>query len=197
MTRGQRIAEPDPAPTEDRQTQIIHAVWQVIATSGMDAVTMRTVAAAAGVSVGRIQYWFHTKDELLHSSLAAMLSSAARRHAEAVAGVDEEEALWRLISHSLPRSDQARTGVSVFHHYVAAAINHPELARMLAEAKDGAERQAARHLRRVAPAVSDPLTAARSLIATADGLTLRVLIGSLSVAAAERTLRTALRRTLS
>ena len=51
-------SQADTPHTEQRRTAIIHAVWQVIAERGMGAVTMRTVAAAAGVSVGRIQYWF-------------------------------------------------------------------------------------------------------------------------------------------
>lgn len=174
---------------DERRTAIIQAVWQVIAERGMGAVSMRTVATAAGVSVGRIQYWFRTKDELLRASLEAMVAGAAQLHADATEGVDEREALWQLIGHPIPRAEEARAGVSVFHQYVAAGINHPILARMLAEAKDGAEREAARLLGRIAPGLADPRTAARSLIATADGLAMRVLIGSLSAAEAERTLR--------
>lgn len=70
-----------------------------------------------------------------------------------------------------------RTGL--FRQYVAAGIGHSGPA--------GAE--AARLLGRVAPATADPRRTARSLMATADGLTMRVLIGGLSVTEAERTLR--------
>lgn len=182
---------------EERRTEIIHAVWQVIAEGGMGSVTMRTVAAAADVSVGRIQYWFHSKDELLRASLAEMLSNAAQLHEDQTADADDHQALWQLISHPIPRARSARVGVSVFHQYVAAGINHPVLAGMLAEAKDGEERRAAQLLQRIAPDHPDPRTAARSLVATADGLTMRVLIGSLSVRAAEGALRTAVERATS
>lgn len=174
---------------DERRTAIIHSVWQVIAETGMGAVSMRNVAAAAGVSVGRIQYWFRSKDELLRASLEAMMSNAAQLHTAATDGVDDRETLWQLIGHTIPRAETARAGVSVFHQYVAAGFNHPVLARMLAEAKDGEEREAARLLGRIAPDLSDPRTAARSLMATADGLSMRVLIGGLSAAEAERTLR--------
>lgn len=184
----------DPTRTEGRRTAIIHAVWQVIAERGMAAVTMRTVAAAADVSVGRIQYWFHTKDELLRASLAEMLANAAHLHDDATDRGDDRDSLWQLISHPIPRSATARAGVSVFHQYVAAGINHPGLAAMLAEAKDGGEREAARLLRRLDPTLPDPRSEARSLIATADGLAMRVLIGSLSVRSAERTLGATLER---
>ena len=177
------------ADADERHAAIIRAVWQVIAERGMAGVSMRTVASAAGVSVGRIQYRFHTKDELLRSSLATMLSGAADGYAQVRASAGADEALWQLIAHPLPRTKAARTGVAIFHQYVAAGISHPELADLLAEAKDGAEREAARLIARIAPHVEGPRTVARALIATADGLGMRVLTGGLSARAAEQTLR--------
>lgn len=136
------------------------------------------------------------RDELLRSSLMAMLSGAADRYAQVRADVGDDEALWQLIAHPLPRTKAARTGVALFHQYVAAGINHPALADLLAEAKDGAEREAARLIARIAPQVDSPRTVARSLIAAADGLDMRVLTGGLSARTAERTLRATLDRAL-
>ncbi|MEU3274014.1 TetR family transcriptional regulator [Saccharomonospora sp. NPDC006951] len=182
-------SEPD-----ERRTAIVRAVWQVIAESGMGAVSMRNVASAAGVSVGRIQYWFSSKDELLRESLRAMLAGAGHIHAAASVSTDDRETLWLLLAQPIPHAQEPAVGVSVFHQYVAAAVNHPALARMLAEAKDRAENEASSLLGRIAPDLRDPRTAARSLIATADGLAMRVLIGSLSATEAERTLRAELDR---
>ncbi|MFI1459408.1 TetR/AcrR family transcriptional regulator [Nocardia carnea] len=182
------------ATADERRTAIIQAVWQVIAEHGMGAVSMRNVATAAGVSVGRIQYWFTSKDELLRAGLETMVSGAAQLHATATEHADDRETLWQLIGQSIPRAESSSAGVSVFHQYVAAAINHPTLARILADAKDGAENDAARLLARIAPELADPHLAARSLIATADGLTMRVLIGSLTAAEAERALRVTVER---
>jgi TetR/AcrR family transcriptional repressor of bet genes len=179
---------------DERRTAIIHAVWQVIARSGMGAVSIRNVATAADASVGRIQYWFPSKDELLRSSLEEMLSAAARLHSAATEDVDDHEALWQLIAHPVPRAETARVGVSVFHQYVAAGFNHPDLARILAQAKEGVESEASRLIARIAPELGDPRAAARALTATADGLSMRVLIGGLSAAEAERTLRTEVSR---
>ena len=61
----------------------------------MGAVSIRNVAAAADASVGRVQYWFPSKDELLRASLEAMLSNADRLHTDATDGVDDREALAR------------------------------------------------------------------------------------------------------
>lgn len=177
------------AEHDERRSAIIHAVWQVIARDGMGAVSMRNVAAAAGSSVGRVQYWFPSKDALLRASLEEMLSDAARIHAGATEDVDDREALWQLVGHPIPLAESSRAGVSVFHQYVAAAFNHPALARMLAQAKEGEENEAARLLREVNPDLADPRAAARSLMATADGLSMRVLIGGLTAAEAEKVLR--------
>ena len=174
---------------DERRRAIIHAVWQVIARDGMAAVSMRNVAAAADSSVGRVQYWFPSKDELLRAGLEEMLSDAARIHTGATEDVDDREALWQLVGHPIPLAESSRAGVSVFHQYVAAAFNHPALARMLARAKEGEEREAARLLAGLNPGLTDPRAAARSLMATADGLTMRVLIGGLSAAEAEQALR--------
>lgn len=135
-----------------------------------------------------------SKDELVRSSLDAMLTGAGEQHAGRTAGVDDRERLRRLVGHPIPHSAAERAGVSVFHQYAAAAINHPVLAGMLADAKDGQEREAARLLTGIVPALDDPRAAARALIAVADGLTLRVLIGGLSADDAERVLRDALHR---
>ncbi len=179
---------------DDRRIAIIQAVWQVITEQGMSAVSMRNVATAAGVSVGRIQYWFTSKDELLRAGLETMVSGAAQLHDTATEHADDRESLWQLLGQSIPRAESSGAGVSVFHQYIAAAINHPTLARILADAKDGAENEAARLLAGIAPELPAPHIAARSLIATADGLTMRVLIGSLSATEAENALRLAVER---
>lgn len=183
----------------DRRTAILRAVWQVIAERGMGAVSVRNVAAAAGVSAGRVQYRFPTKEELLTASLEEMLRGAEKLYdppsrEEAGREAADREALWDLVGRRVSLAEHSRAGVAVFHHYVAAGITHPELARMLAEAKDAEEDEAVRLLAGIAPGCDDPRTAARSLIATADGLVVRVLIGSLSGAEAERALRTELDR---
>lgn len=183
--------------TDDRRSTIIRAVWQVIAEQGMEAVSMRTVAAAAAVSVGRIQYRFRTKDELLRASLEAMLSGAAQLHADATEGADDRAALLHLIGHPIPQAEGSEAGVALFHQYVAASINHPPLASRLAEAKDGQEREAARLLRKVAPDLRDPRCEARLLVATADGLAMRVLMSNLPATEARRALRAALDRITS
>ncbi len=50
---------------EQRRRQILAAVLRVIAEGGIDAVTHRRVAAAAGVSLGSTTYYFETRETLI------------------------------------------------------------------------------------------------------------------------------------
>ncbi|QUL78633.1 TetR/AcrR family transcriptional regulator [Brevibacterium sp. SMBL_HHYL_HB1] len=48
-----------------RRTEIVHALWQVIYLRGIDAVSFRSVAEAAGISIGRVQHYFPSRRELV------------------------------------------------------------------------------------------------------------------------------------
>ena len=48
-----------------RRTEIVHALWQVIYLKGIDGVSFRSVAEAAGISVGRVQHYFPSRSELI------------------------------------------------------------------------------------------------------------------------------------
>lgn len=177
---------------EDRRTGILHAVWAVIARMGIAGVSIRSVAAEAGVSAGRVQHHFPTKGALVRASVAEMIDSAESAHVEEVAGADPETELWHVLAHALPDEAASRAGTSVFYSYVAAAVADPEIARLLAEAKDGVEDEVARLLAACGVETADPAADARALLAVADGLTLRVFVGGLSAADAKASLRGAL-----
>ncbi|PQP18982.1 TetR/AcrR family transcriptional regulator [Rhodococcus opacus] len=52
-------------PADERRGQILAAAMTIAAERGVDALTMRPLAAAAGVSPGIVHYHFHDKDTLL------------------------------------------------------------------------------------------------------------------------------------
>ena len=54
---------------EQRRREIATAVWRIAAERGLDSVSMREVAAEAGVSLRLVQYYFETKHNLLVLSL--------------------------------------------------------------------------------------------------------------------------------
>ncbi len=57
---------------EERRRNIAEAVYRLIGSHGMDAVSLRDVAKEAGVSMGSVQHYFKTKDDMLLFALSYM-----------------------------------------------------------------------------------------------------------------------------
>lgn len=177
---------------DSKRTAILLAVLRVVAARGIGAVSIRSVAAEAGVSVGRVQHYFASKRDLIRATVAFMISAAEARHFDVEQARSPEDELWALLGHGIPLAADSPVGTSVFYSFVAASVADPEIAGTLAEAKAGAESLAARLLSELNPHLADPPETARRLIALSDGLTLQVLIGHLTAAQARESLRAAL-----
>ena len=177
---------------EGKRTTILVAVFRVIAARGLSAVSIRSVAAEAGVSVGRVQHYFGSKRELIRATTAFMISAAETHHFDTGTHRSVADDLWEVLTHAIPLAAESPAGTSVFYSLVAASVADPELAAILSEAKAGLEELMARQLTELVPSLDDPQAGARNLLALSDGLTLQVLIGHLTADQAHATLRTAL-----
>ncbi|MDO5629979.1 MAG: TetR family transcriptional regulator C-terminal domain-containing protein [Mobilicoccus sp.] len=172
--------------TTDRRVRIIEAVWLLIATEGIDAVSVRRVAALAEVSIGAVQHHFATRDDLVRGSAEAMVTSAEGQYVEEVGdATPATERLRFAVAHVIPRSRQARVGTTVWLAYVAKSVSDPAIAAVLAGAKRGQEDE-------VTTLLDGDRAGARHLIALADGLATRVLLGDLTVEEADTALEAAL-----
>jgi TetR/AcrR family transcriptional repressor of bet genes len=63
----------------ERRRELVEASWDVIANDGIESLTMRRVASAAGCTTGRISHYFSNREELLSSALRAAHDEAERR----------------------------------------------------------------------------------------------------------------------
>ena len=70
-----RDGRPAPRDVDDTELQILEAAGEIIATDDFDSLSMRRVAAQAGVSLSTVVRHFGTKDALL----AALVSPRRRR----------------------------------------------------------------------------------------------------------------------
>jgi AcrR family transcriptional regulator len=179
-----------------RRTTIAGSVWRLMTRGGIEAVTMRHVAADAGMSLGQVQHYFTSKDELLAFAYELLTERvAARTSMRDGPDTDSEPeprdviraALVELLPLDEERTLEAHVGVA----FLARAAVDPEMAAQLRKTHADLEDLVIDQLRRgqhrgVVGVHLDPVREARTLLAVLDGLSAHVLIGHHSPADAER-----------
>lgn len=116
---------------QERKQHIAQAVWAVLAREGIRGVSVRTVAAEAGISTGSLRHVFPTLNDMMLYSLdysgQKFLASLTSRK---VTGplIDRLE---DLLFDFLPTSNESRMYSEVVVGMLAEASNIPGAARML------------------------------------------------------------------
>jgi AcrR family transcriptional regulator len=114
----------------ERRRLLTDALSRIAARDGLDAVTMREVAAEAGVSVGFVQHYFGSKDELLLAALREVAEQVGERVAAAVAalpaGAGERRRIRAILLQFLPLDDDGRAAAVMFRALPAGGVNNPE-----------------------------------------------------------------------
>ena len=178
-----------------RRRQIAEALLSVASARGLHAATMREVAAEAGVSLRLVQYYFHSKDELLSGALehlAVRLGERVRARTEGAR--DVRELLLGALSAVLPADEEGRRVILTYHAYYAyelsrgapppqGAVDSAALEGLLAGYVERARREG-----RTAADLDAQMVAAE-LLAVANGLGISVLTGRRDGEAALRVLR--------
>ncbi len=119
---------------EERRRAIAEAVFGVIGRDGMNSVGLRDVALEAGVSVGAVQHYFKTKDEMLLFALAHMRQRALDRFTTRVARLRNPTAkdyLRTVLRVLLPTDEQSRQEAMVNISFFASSVNNQEFQDLL------------------------------------------------------------------
>ena len=169
---------------EQRRTEIIYALWQVIYEQGIHAASYQAVARAAGISVGRIQHYFASKQDLVRAGCQAIVDTAESVHFERTEALEPLDALTELLIQPLPRTEALRLGISVWYAYLARATADPQIREIFTKASRGTLDYAA-HLLKQAGA---PAQEAGRLIALSNGLAQAAMVGAVTVDEAARVL---------
>lgn len=164
----------------DKKTEIIFGVWHVIATEGLAAVSVRSVASAAGVSAGRVQHYFPTKTALVRASAETMLQTAVDSNPLTQENPANPSTLRALLMHALEPAASKRVGTGVYYSYVAAAVADPWIANLLADAKQGLIGAVEACVRSQYPGMKDAELHARELVFLSDGVGQAVFLGAVS-----------------
>ena len=173
---------------EERRRLIAGALIRVAARQGLEAVSLRHVATAAGVSVGMVQHYFRTKDEMMAFALAAVRDRNQERITAAVRALGGDPPprllLRTMIAALLPLTDESRDDGRVALAFLAYTGVRPQAAAGLREGTAQLLTFVAGLLPGRDPAASarrpDPAAAAAGLLALMEGLGVHLLGGQYS-----------------
>lgn len=152
---------------------LARAVFEVAADRGLDAASVRTVAAAAGVSIGAVQHHFATKDHLF----AFAFDELVRRVRERLASVDLDvplpDRLAAVLGQLLPLDEERAREGRVMLAFAVRASTAAALRTIQRDTLAGIRDELTQVLR--AAEVANPQVRASLLLAVVDGLTLDAL----------------------
>ncbi len=166
-----------------RRTQVLRAARACIVAMGYERVTMRDIAATAGVSTGTVVHYFHDKDSVLAAALLDKIQDTGIAFRAALTGADSAwEQLERLVEASVPASDEVRDEWRLWLTFWSEATRN-ERFRAVSELQ---HRRWTRFLARILRhgvsadefAAIDPEATATQVAALIDGLAVQSALGN-------------------
>jgi TetR/AcrR family transcriptional repressor of bet genes len=132
---------------EKQKADIAEAVWRLAERGGLESVSVREVAAEAGVSNGRVQYYFPNKEAmLLHGLRLAqrrMEGRVRQRLEQLPEPVDGESVLRAVLDEMLGDDPDTRRAIRVSIAYQGRALEDEHIAELLMGDDDELRAQAA------------------------------------------------------
>lgn len=124
------------APEEARREQILGAAHAVALREGIDGVTVRAVAAEAGVSHGLLIFYFKQKDQLIAALLDRLLATAnlLGRSDDVTLGHDALDRLRSLLRDEMSHLARDPHDFRLFLEYWALGTRRPSIRAKIAAA---------------------------------------------------------------
>src|SRR6185312_6789991 len=161
------------------------------------SVSLRDVAAEGGISMGMVQHYFRSKDQMLLFACEYMIERTNERIAERIAASPVPQTgrsfLRTLLVEILPLDEERRAETRVWIAFLARAVVEPDLERFMRDTWTSSHNYFAGVIRsaqergEVAPE-RDAQREAVSVFALTDGLVSHILVGHYSNETALRAL---------
>jgi AcrR family transcriptional regulator len=157
----------------ERREELASALWRVVTRDGIEAASLRRVAAEAGWSTGSLRHYFPTQSELLAFAMELVVQHVADRVAEISGEGSPSELAARLLHEVLPMDDERRAEMQVWLAFTMRSLVDRDL-RELRETSH----QGLRGLCRTAAELlgSTDAADAERLHALVDGLALHAVL---------------------
>lgn len=171
---------------DDRRRRIAQAVCELIGRNGLEAATLREVAAQAEVSLGAVQRCFRTKEEMLVFAQEHVNQRVTERARARIAESPEPGSVATMLEQTLTAmlavDDEDLLDARVWMAFTAQSAVVPALAAVQRGHYAGLTEllvvllRAGQENGQIRPEV-DAESEADALITLADGLTVQVLLG--------------------
>lgn len=127
--KRQANARRERVPEDVRRDQILRAAFEVAARDGIGGLTIRAVAAAAGISHALVIFHFGRKDRLLHELLEWVLAGTAVLHvSDDIAHFPRpRDRLHALLEQEMTRLHHQPEQTRLFLEYWALGARHEEI----------------------------------------------------------------------
>ncbi|MET0342136.1 MAG: TetR/AcrR family transcriptional regulator [Polyangiales bacterium] len=141
------VERPRDDKRNERRQRILALTWRLIAREGMQAASMRAIAAEAGYANGALAYYFSGKDDLVRASYEYVFAQTAARIAGATAGRSGLAALEKLCDEVLPLDEEKLLEARIVLPFWTNAQHDRALAQIHEEGMVAWRAQMRRHLR--------------------------------------------------
>lgn len=176
------------ADHDARRAQVVAGVRSLALEVGLGRVTLAGAAQAAGVSVGLVQHYYSTKEELLQETFRSVRSDVLRRvEASVVRGEQRQQRIEQMLlaglEQTLPLDPRRRQEVYLVHAFAGLALENQALRVALGVAQEELVTRAevalenGKRCGEVAPG-TESRPAAYALLALAEGLSARLLVAA-------------------
>ena len=116
---------------QERKAEILGAFFAQSVAKGLHNVTLRGVAAEAGVSLRQVQYYFGTKDILVQAGLDMLEEQSHRGVSERLAKLSDSSSaldmLLALFKEALPAHTNSRQFHLLWMSYAMLSLSNPSL----------------------------------------------------------------------
>ncbi|MFJ2977441.1 TetR/AcrR family transcriptional regulator [Curtobacterium sp. NPDC087082] len=112
---------------EERRRSVSEAAWRVLARDGLGALSVRNVAAEAGLPPSTVRYVFPTQSSLREHTITLVFDRTRERIAAIPEGLPTREHAHQLLLELLPLDDERVIELEVYLALANAALTDAEL----------------------------------------------------------------------
>ncbi|GAA1264653.1 TetR/AcrR family transcriptional regulator [Kitasatospora nipponensis] len=117
-----KVVDPDA-----RRTAVAQAVWRLIRRRGLEGVSVRTVAAEAGLSAGALRHYFADQAEVLTFAMQLVIDRVRARLEALAPDPDPAVAVRQVVEELLPLDAERLAEAEVWLAFTARAQSEPGL----------------------------------------------------------------------